>query len=78
MGVWRELRRLKDEAGTLEQLEGVVLAAYEAADVGNWYEYLTVHVQGGADVNRKAQPLRTYYMEPVNVETGEVKQNKLN
>ena len=62
VGVWRELRRVKQcPKGLLDQ-------AMQAADAGNWMQYLTL--QGGADSNRKDQPLKCYTIERIHSETG--------
>lgn len=74
VGVWRELRRMKETEGP-EVLE----SARSAADVGNWARY--VEVMGGPVVERAALPLRAAYTKPgerVNVRTGEVIAGRLN
>lgn len=70
VGVWRELRRMREaspEHGP--DLE----AARAAADAGNWRRY--VEVQGGPVVERKCLPLRVAYTRAgcrYSVEGGEV------
>lgn len=68
VGVWRELRRL-DQAP-----EGLLEAARQAADTGDWCAYL--ELQGGVMALRKHQPLKVYTVERVNTETGEIISNK--
>jgi hypothetical protein len=58
VGVWRELRRMREETAGPELLE----SARSAADVGNWARY--VEVMGGPVVERAALPLRVAYSEP--------------
>ncbi|MBK8453608.1 MAG: replication endonuclease [Thiofilum sp.] len=71
VGVWRELRRVKDE----NDLEHDLLKqAYRAADSGDWERYLVA--QGGACIPRKKRPLKLYTLSRVNEETGEVMTNK--
>lgn len=55
VGVWRELRRIKDADG----LSDVAQGARAAADAGAWAEY--VAIQGGPLVKREELPLRTAY-----------------
>lgn len=68
VGVWRELRRIESAP------DGLLEEARLAADSGDWALYMTL--QGGAEANRKAQPLRVYTVEHIDIETGEVHQNK--
>ncbi len=68
VGVWRELRRL-DQAP-----EGLLEAARQAADAGDWCAYL--ELQGGVMALRKNQPLKVYTVERVNTETGEIISNQ--
>lgn len=74
VGVWRELRRMREETeGGPEVLEG----ARAAADVGNWGRF--VEVMGGPVVKRADLPLRAAYTQPgerVNAVTGEIIQGK--
>ncbi|MEZ5450330.1 MAG: replication endonuclease [Thiolinea sp.] len=68
VGVWRELRRI-------EQAEDELIErARQAADSANWCQYLTL--QGGAEADRKAQPLRVYRTEQLDTATGAVKTNR--
>lgn len=59
VGVWRELRRLRDAD---ESHTEAVAAARAAADAGNWHRY--VDVQGGASVARDDVVIRTAYTRP--------------
>ena len=68
VGVWRELRRI-DECP-----KGLLDEAMQAADAGDWMQYLVL--QGGADVDRKDQPLKCYTVERVNADTGEQLTNR--
>lgn len=74
VGVWRELRRMRDATeGAPELLE----SARAAADVGNWGRF--VEVMGGPVVRRAELPLRAAYTAPgerINTRTGEVKAGK--
>ncbi|WP_020559018.1 replication endonuclease [Thiofilum flexile] len=71
VGVWRELRRIKDEADLEHDL---LKAAYQAADRGDWERYLVT--QGGACVLRKDQPLKLYTLSRIDKSTGEILTNK--
>jgi len=55
VGVWRELRRIKDA----EVLTDTVRRAYGAADVGNWHAYN--EAQGGVLAKRKDRPVAVAY-----------------
>lgn len=68
VGVWRELRRVS------KCPDGLLDEAMKAADSGDWMQYLIL--QGGADADRKDQPIRCYTVERVNTETGEPVLNK--
>ncbi len=68
VGVWRELRRIESAP------DGLLEEARQAADAGDWALYMTL--QGGANIDRKAQPLRVYTVEHTDTETGEVCQNR--
>ncbi len=68
VGLWRELRRLKEEQ------QGLLEEARKAADVGDWCKYL--ELQGGALAPRKAQPMGVYTQEQVDTETGEIITNR--
>ena len=68
VGVWRELRRVT------ECPDGLLDEAMKAADSGDWMQYLIL--QGGADSDRKSQPIRCYTVERINTETGEAYTNK--
>ncbi len=75
VGVWRELRRMREETAGPDVLE----SARSAADVGNWGRY--VEVMGGPVVARAALPLRAAYTEPgerINTRTGEVIAGRMN
>ncbi len=77
VGVWRELRRLEPTehalSDTLPDRE-LLEQARIAADASDWCAYLTL--QGGAEVNRKAQPIRVYTLEMLDPETGERLMNR--
>jgi hypothetical protein len=64
--VWRELRRLSCEEA------GVVSAAQQAADSGNWAAY--VLAMGGVDLPRQARPVQPHreYGESIDRRTGEI------
>lgn len=64
--VWRELRRLSEQDGVVEQVR-------QAADAGDWAAF--VQAMGGATVARKDQTLRPAYAvaEHLNKDTGELK-----
>lgn len=63
VGVWRELRRIDSaEHDVIEQ-------ARQAADKADWLQYLII--QGGADVDRKDQPLKCYTVERIDAATGQ-------
>lgn len=75
VGVWRELRRMREPTDGQAVLED----ARSAADVGNWGRY--VEVMGGPVVERRALPLRAAYTAPgerINTRTGEVVTGRLN
>lgn len=75
VGVWRELRRMREETGGPDVLE----SARAAADVGNWARF--VEVMGGPVVKRAALPLRAAYTghgERINVRTGEIQTGRVN
>lgn len=55
---WRELRRIPKD----EKMGPTADAARDAADAGDWAEYL--RVMGGPMVERKSLPLRTAYTAP--------------
>lgn len=63
--VWRELRRLSEQEGVLEQIR-------QAADAGDWAAF--VQAMGGASVGRKDQTLRPAYAVAERLEktTGEL------
>jgi hypothetical protein len=69
VGVWRELRRLREAlpAGLLEE-------ARLAADGGDWEKYL--ELQGGVVASRADMPLRVYTVGRVDTDTGEVISNR--
>ncbi|WP_051542543.1 replication endonuclease [Thiothrix lacustris] len=69
VGVWRELRRVRD---TLP--DGLLEAARQAADTGDWCAYL--ELQGGVLALRKDQPLKVYTVERINEDTGEIISNQ--
>ena len=56
VGVWRELRRLKDLSG-----DGDIVRAAHAADVGDWGKF--VMVMGGVDCKRDERPVLLYKEE---------------
>ncbi len=64
--VWRELRRLSEQEGVVEQIR-------QAADAGDWAAF--VQAMGGAAVSRKDQTLRPAYAiaEHLDRNTGEIK-----
>lgn len=66
--IWRELRRI--EAAP----DGILEQARQAADQADWSTFL--EIMGGADVNRKDQPLSLLKKNDVNPDTGEMKTNK--
>ena len=68
VGVWRELRRV-DTAP-----DGLLEDARKAADSADYQKYL--ELQGGADADRKDQPLRCFSIERFNKKTGEPLTNK--
>ena len=68
VGLWRELRRLKEEQ------QGLIEEARKAADVGDFCRYL--ELQGGALAPRKVQPLRVFTQERMDSETGEIVTNR--
>ncbi len=68
VGVWRELRRVESAP------DGLMEEARQAADSGDWCEYLKL--QAGGDADRKLQPLRTYQVQPVEQESGKLKTNR--
>jgi hypothetical protein len=63
--VWRELRRLSEQNGCLEQLR-------VAADSGDWAAF--VKLMGGPNIPRNSQPVRPAYAfsEKLNRPTGEI------
>ena len=63
--VWRELRRLSEQEGLLEQIR-------EAADAGDWATF--VKIMGGPNTSRKDQKIRPAYALPENINrsTGEI------
>lgn len=71
VGVWRELRRIK-EAATLDH--EVLKAAHLAADKGDWERYLIA--QGGVCTPRSLRPLKLYTLSRIDTSTGEVLTNK--
>jgi len=68
VGVWRELRRIE------QCPDGLLNDAMNAADAGDWMQYLMI--QGGADADRKDQPLKCYTVERIDTETGKQLTNK--
>lgn len=75
VGVWRELRRMREATDGPAVLED----ARAAADVGNWRRF--VEVMGGPVVARADLPLRVAYTEPgerIHARTGEVQAGRLN
>lgn len=69
VGLWRELRRLKEEQ------QGLLEEARKAADVGDWCKYL--ELQGGALAPRKDEIQWAYgTVEQVDTETGEIITNR--
>ena len=70
VGVWRELRRLRDEeSGTIEE-------ARQAADSSDWAAYQKA--QGGVFVRREDLAVKVAKWEELDIETGEIKQSTLN
>lgn len=65
MTVWRELRRLSEQDGFLEQLK-------EAADSGDWAAF--VRAMGGPNLPRNSQVVRPAYAlsEKLDRQTGEI------
>ncbi len=70
VGVWRELRRLRDEE------EGAIEAARLAADNADWQAY--TEAQGGVFTTRDALTVKIALWEEFDAETGELLQNPLN
>jgi hypothetical protein len=71
VGVWRELRRIKD---TNDLEHDLLKQAYQAADSGDWERYLIA--QGGVCVPRSLRPLKLYTLSHIDSSTGEVLTNK--
>ncbi|MDO6763708.1 replication endonuclease [Agarivorans sp. 1_MG-2023] len=67
--VWRELRRLKKVC----QFDETIQQAFTAADTANWKEF--TKVMGGVWCKLANRPLRVYYQQTVDTETGECKTN---
>lgn len=65
MTVWRELRRLSEQDGLLEQVR-------EAADSGDWASF--VEAMGGPNISRNSQLVRPAYAlsEKLDRSTGEI------
>ena len=64
VGVWRELRRCKDE------LTGIMEKARIAAQAGDWKEYF--EIQGGHKVPKYQHPIKVLKKINADTETGEV------
>lgn len=70
VGVWRELRRLRDEeSGTIEE-------ARQAADCSDWAAYQKA--QGGVFVRRDSLKIAIAKWDEFDSETGELKQSPVN
>ncbi len=67
VGVWRELRRCKDE------LTGLLEEARICAHAGDWNGYFKL--QGGHKVSMRKQPIKTLKKLNVETETGEIELN---
>jgi hypothetical protein len=70
VGVWRELRRLRDEES------GAVEEARAAADSSDWAAY--IRAQGGIFVKREALRVKIAKWDEFNAETGEALHSPLN
>lgn len=60
VSVWRELRRMRDQA-TADKIDHIFADIHRAADDGDWFTYTML--QGGPTVSREALIVRTYYQE---------------
>ncbi|MEN0037472.1 MAG: replication endonuclease [Cellvibrio sp.] len=69
--VWRELRRLADGEGIVEQMR-------EAADAANWAAYLLLQSGGMPFVKRDLQAVRAAYWLEHDADTGEVIDESVN
>ena len=67
IGVWRELRRCKDE------LSGIMEKARICAHAGDWQGYF--ELQGGHEVPKSKQPIQVLRKLNADAETGEVELN---
>ncbi|WP_432468904.1 hypothetical protein [Agarivorans sp. Z349TD_8] len=67
--VWRELRRFTKVC----QFDEIIQQAFKAADTANWKEF--TKVMGGVWCKLANRPLRVYYQQTVDTETGECKTN---
>ena len=67
VGVWRELRRCKDE------LSGIMEKARISAHAGDWQAYF--EVQGGHELPKQQHPIKTLTINNADVETGEIELN---
>jgi len=67
VGVWRELRRCKDE------LTGIMEEARIAAHAGDWQAYF--EIQGGHELPKNQHPIKTLKRINIDTETGEIELN---
>ena len=75
VSVWRELRRLKNKlfSNNDENKGSVIEQARQAADNSDWQSYTIT--MGGIHTKSKDRPIKLYYENNVNEETGECLQS---